>query len=212
MTNKNTTIILLLTIAAFLFVIPGSARAKLYRYFDDEGIANYTTQPQNVPEQYRAEMKLLEDPIHMMHGFSADLAERLVKCSREKWLTFATSGNPVGINIKIILWHCLLESMLAFWLVVELVIFFIFMFLLLRSGRWRSFRKKARRGLILLIGYLLAATVVLFVFVLPAYKDFLAVSRFHLAMISDNADLEKNVQAYLQIWDQKLKIEQRRRL
>jgi len=210
--DKNTTSILLLTVSILLFVIPESAPGKLYRYSDDEGIANYTTRPKNVPEKFQDGLKLVEDPVHKMTGIGANLADRYVKCSRENWLIFSPARKAIGVNLQSVLLHCFIESMLIFWLGVEMILYITLMVLLLRVKRWwrYRYRSKFKPSLYVLSGYLIIAALVFFLFVMPSYKQFLAVSRYHLVMISDQAELEKSAEMHIDIWDQKFKSDQRR--
>ncbi len=42
-----------------LFVLTGLAGAEIYRWIDDEGVQRYTTQPESIPEPFRAKAERL---------------------------------------------------------------------------------------------------------------------------------------------------------
>ena len=85
---------------AFLLIsilIPGGAWAEIYYWVDDQGIQNYTTNPESIPEPYRSRAQPLSLPT------SPSAPPELPSTPSPKGLAKIPfhPGSPVLVNVKI---------------------------------------------------------------------------------------------------------------
>ena len=67
----------------FLCVVPALATNQIYRYTDDSGTLNFTTELGSIPEKYRSRVIPLEPDITLDVGAAPQPVLRVVKSSSE---------------------------------------------------------------------------------------------------------------------------------
>jgi len=171
----------------------------------------YSDYLQTVPGKYQSRVQRVAVKDYRKKPLGAFLADHLLAGDRQKWLILDPAGKTLGVNIRAVFWHSAIESLPAFWAAVEVLLYLVLMFYLLRRRTWLHMEGGHFRAVVKLVGgYLVAAALVFFIFLGPSYKNFLATTRMHLLKIAVSSSPGDHAISLIYAWDRKLEEDQKR--
>jgi len=188
-------------------VLPGNAFSVLYKYVDKDGVVHFTDRPDQVPEQYRDQLKRVEKEITVEKPEFRQWAEEKFGIEEVKWqelLVLDPNGKPVGVDLNKLYRKSLIKSHLIIWLPVELVLLILAVILLLTFRNWPTRRGRRNSAISIISGYLVSSLAILIILVLPSARNFLSISQVYLAEIKSNATLDQATATKINALDQKL--------
>ena len=187
-----------------LCALPFAAKGKLYTYTDEKGLNHFTRYPDHVLPQYQKSVQLANPNYKIKSRAGAELAEKISPTTRANWIIADTHDYALGVRIGRVLIHCSIESLFAFWAVLEIVLLLTVFKKFLRA-RKRFYQESGFLGSYRSpLVYSIIALAVLLVFVLPSYRDFLESSQDHLAVIYEAALPDNGARRLIFYWDHRL--------
>jgi len=183
---------------------PLAAFCDLYRFVDDQGVENYTTDPKHIPAQYRSQITRIQKRSVNSSHLGIYLADRYAEPTRKNWIVLDLADRAIRVRMSAIIFHTALESLLFFW---PAVLLFLTLAAAVLLGKYRERSIYHHRGLmvsLILAVYLAAAVLIVAVFFIPAYKDFLAITRDHLVLVRTYAVPDFGAVMEIERWDSRI--------
>lgn len=192
--NKRV-IILAASVFFLILVLPMSGSGAIYKYVDDQGVTNFTDSLDKVPKQYLGRAEAVKARVQQQGKESSPQGkvDKLLGKSETSWqeLMKKDSEGNSGIDLRKLFVQSLFESKLIFWLAGALALSVVALILLMMFINWPTARGRLVGLGSIAAGWIVCGAILTFVLILPATREFLAISRGYLTEVIKNAPLDE---------------------